>query len=136
MKCDELKRFDIVGKYRDEETMQEFRPDGECYDADDVDAAIAELKAMVTTDNSAVIANLEAELHKAQRALWLARAERAAAWHTHFALCHNHSAHRQFCINGSSLPTVHMTMMRAPAEWCALWKRIHNKLATKAKEFE
>lgn len=39
MKCDELKRFDIVGKYRDEETMYEFRPDGVCYDADEVDAA-------------------------------------------------------------------------------------------------
>lgn len=44
MLCDELKRFDVVGKYRDEETMQEFRQDGECYDADEVDAAIEELK--------------------------------------------------------------------------------------------
>lgn len=41
MKCDELKRFNIVGKYSDEETMHEFRPDGVCYDADEVDAAIA-----------------------------------------------------------------------------------------------
>lgn len=30
----ELKRFDIVGKYADEEVMYEFRPDGECYDDD------------------------------------------------------------------------------------------------------
>ena len=40
----ELKRFDVVGKYSDEETMYEFRPDGVCYDADEVDAAIEELK--------------------------------------------------------------------------------------------
>ena len=44
MKCDELKRFDIVGKYRDEETMLEYRPDSVCYDADEVDVAIDELK--------------------------------------------------------------------------------------------
>ena len=49
------------------------------YKATDVDAAIAELKAMATTDNSAVIANIEDELRKTQRALWLARAERALA---------------------------------------------------------
>lgn len=38
----ELKRFDIVGKYADEETVYKFRPDGECYDADEVDKLIAE----------------------------------------------------------------------------------------------
>ena len=36
----ELKRFDIVGKYADEETVYDFRPDGECYDADEVDKVI------------------------------------------------------------------------------------------------
>ena len=40
----ELKRFDIVGKYADEDTMYEFRPDGECYDADEVDKLIEDLK--------------------------------------------------------------------------------------------
>ena len=43
----ELKRFDIVGKYADEETMYEFRPDGECYDADEVDKKIAEFKTEI-----------------------------------------------------------------------------------------
>ena len=40
----ELKRFGIVGKYADEEVMYEFRPDGECYDADEVDKMIEELE--------------------------------------------------------------------------------------------
>lgn len=40
----ELKRFNIVGKYADEEVMYEFRPDGECYDADEVDALTEELE--------------------------------------------------------------------------------------------
>ena len=43
----ELKRFDIVGKYADEETEYEFRPDGECYDADEVDKKIAEFNAEI-----------------------------------------------------------------------------------------
>ena len=43
----ELKRFDIVGKYADEETVYEFRPDGECYDADEVDKVIAKLNRQV-----------------------------------------------------------------------------------------
>ena len=43
----ELKRFDIVGKYADEETVYEFRPDGECYDADEVDKVIAEKDAFI-----------------------------------------------------------------------------------------
>lgn len=40
----ELKRFNIVGKYADEETVYEFVPDGECYDADEVDKVVAGLK--------------------------------------------------------------------------------------------
>lgn len=43
----ELKRFDIVGEYADEETVYEFRPDGECYDADEVDKLIAELNMRI-----------------------------------------------------------------------------------------
>lgn len=61
MKCDKLKRFEIVGKYTDDETI------GECYDADDVDAAIAELKAFAEDaclerdDNQNAIDELKAE---------------------------------------------------------------------------
>ena len=101
MLCDELKRFDVVGKYRDEETMQEFRQDGECYDADEVDAAIEELKQKLDKTiaerdgNQVCIDALKQKLEDAKatayaemvdagmrerrlkRALWIARAERA-----------------------------------------------------------
>jgi hypothetical protein len=75
MKCDKLKRFEIVGKYTDDETI------GECYDADEVDAAIAELKefaedaCLERDDNQTAIDELNAENRKLKRALWLARAE-------------------------------------------------------------
>jgi hypothetical protein len=75
MKCDKLKRFEIVGKYTDDETI------GECYDADEVDAAIAELKefaedaCLERDDNKTAIDELNAENRKLKRALWLARAE-------------------------------------------------------------
>lgn len=56
MKCDELKVYedidDYIG-YDDTPLMM--------YEKSEVDAAIAELKAMVATDNSEVIARLEAE---------------------------------------------------------------------------
>lgn len=73
MLCDELKRFDIVGKYSDEDTMYEFKPDGECYDADEVDEAIEELKA---------------ENRRLKRALWIAHEYKAKfkRWWLHLAL--------------------------------------------------
>ena len=59
----ELKRFDIVGKYADEEVMYEFRPDGECYDADEVDALTAELEENHKKEvEQLLIANREQEL--------------------------------------------------------------------------
>ena len=86
MKCDELKRFNIVGKYSDEETMYEFRPDGECYDADEVDAAIAELKQKIEEAKATAYAeSVDAGMRerRLKRALWLDRAKRAKAikWH-------------------------------------------------------
>jgi hypothetical protein len=75
MKCDKLKRFEIVGKYTDDETI------GECYDADEVDDAIAELKefaedaCLERDDNQTAIDELNAENRKLKRALLLARAE-------------------------------------------------------------
>ena len=78
MKCDELKRFNIVGKYSDEETMYEFRPDGECYDADEVDAAIAELKAKLEDAKSTAYAeSVDAGMRerRLKRALYKACAE-------------------------------------------------------------
>lgn len=109
MKCDELEKFDATSN-ADRSAGIESRY---AYDADEVDEAIEELKAMVTTDNSAVIARLEAEnaelkeklesvkataytesvdagmaLRKTKRALWMARKAHAVAmfayWDSHY----------------------------------------------------
>lgn len=83
----ELKRFDIVGKYSDEDTRYEFRPDGECYDADEVDAVlaekdaeIAELKKALEHSNAELESyfifekEIKAELRATKRSLWMHRA--------------------------------------------------------------
>ena len=74
----ELKRFDIVGKYADEEVMYEFRPDGECYDADEVDKVIARSKEkLVEQTTLRVFAELQLRHQKYKRcvamsAYWVA----------------------------------------------------------------
>ena len=66
----ELKRFDIVGKYADEEVMYEFRPDGECYDADEVDIVIAMSKEkLVEQTTLRVCAELQLRHQKYKRCL-------------------------------------------------------------------
>ena len=66
----ELKRFDIVGKYADEEVMYEFRPDGECYDADEVDKVIARSKEkLVEQTTLRVWAELQLRHQKYKRCL-------------------------------------------------------------------
>lgn len=70
MKCDELKKIDV------------FTAIGLCsvlyvYDAEDVDEAIAELKAERDSFEKSFNEMTEAFI-KSQRALWLARAERAS----------------------------------------------------------
>lgn len=120
MKCDELKRFDIVGKYRDEETMYEFRPDGVCYDADEVDAAIVELKD---------------DTLKQKRALWLARAERAkdrATTCNDFAYLGD--AERE--INMSLARTWMKCRMLKPSEWSKVWNNVERKCRAKAEEYK
>ena len=69
----ELKRFDIVGKYADEEVMYEFRPDGECYDADEVDIVIAMSKEkLVEQTTLRVCAELQLRHQKYKRCLAMA----------------------------------------------------------------
>jgi len=71
MKCDELKVYSFYVPVEDDsELHNEAR---KFYSKDEVDDAIAKLKAIVITDNSSVIARLEQQLRKTQRALWMAR---------------------------------------------------------------
>lgn len=70
----ELKRFDIVGKYADEEVMYEFRPDGECYDADEVDKVIARSKEkLVEQTTLRVWSELQLRHQKYKRCLAMAK---------------------------------------------------------------
>ena len=69
MKCDELK----VRPYT-------ILPSGQCYDKDEVEEAIAELKAKLeSVQASAYADSVDAGMreHRLRRALWLARALRA-----------------------------------------------------------
>jgi hypothetical protein len=111
MKCDKLKRFEIVGKYTDDETI------GECYDADEVDAAIAELKefaedaCLERDDNQTAIDELNAENRKLKRALWLARA-------------------------GSARDKATMFWNRLEDVNCHKWQRVKHKCRAKADEYK
>ena len=97
------------------------RTDDLYYPKSEVDATIAELKA---------------EARKLKRALWLARAERAASWQIHFSLCHNHSIEREFSINGASKPCEGMATMRTAKDWAMIWKKVECKCRIKAEEYK
>ena len=106
MKCDELEKFDAVSN-ADLSAGYDHRY---AYEADEVDEAIAELKARN------VMFHDEAKYYKAenrrlQRALWLARAERAKE----MAKGYN-----------------------AVVEWCShsRWIEVERKCLKKAKEYK
>lgn len=114
MKCDELKDYDYDPDFP-------FQSGGRFYDADEVDDAIAELKA----DNERLKAELESvqasmycdvvdasmENLRLKRALWLARALRARdkAFEYHF---------------------------KNNVEMCAKWDNVHLMLMAKAEEYK
>ena len=73
---------------------------------------------------------------KLKRALWLARAERAASWQIHFSLCHNHSIEREFSINGASMPCEGMATMRTAKDWAMIWKKVERLCLKKSEEYK
>ena len=131
MKCDELKRFDIVGKYSDEETMYEFRPYGECYDADEVDAAFAELKQKIEDAKATAYAeSVDACMRerRLKRSLWLDRAERARAMKAIENLDNYLSLHKNskwFGIYATRIDT-----------WYYKWDNVERKCLKKAEEYK
>ena len=80
--------------------------------------------------------SLETETRKLKHALWLARAERAASWQIHFALCHNHSIEREFSINGASTPCEGMATLRTAKDLAMIWKKVECKCRIKAEEYK
>lgn len=141
MLCDELKTETIV-------------PQGctltlQMYPKGEVDAAIAELKA----ENERLVKCCEEydsrqridenikfngvkQLRATKRAMWLARAERAAAWQIHFSVCHNHSIDREFYINGASMPCEGMVTMRTARDWAMIWKKVDHLCRQKVEEYK
>lgn len=68
-------------------------------------------------------------------ALWMSRTATASAWQVHFALCHNHSVATEFCINGSSCPSVKMNKLRTAREWSIIWKKVHTRCKAYAQKY-
>lgn len=116
----ELKRFNVIGKYTDEETMYEFRPDGECYDADEVDAVLAEK---------------DAENRRLQRALWLARAERAKERKWHFDNL-SYLGISTCTINFQSARIWMTCKIEEPSKWVVIFETVERKCRAMAERFK
>lgn len=138
MKCDELEKFDATSNAERSAGIESRY----AYDADEVDEAIEEFKEVYKESVDVKVKiwerckKAEDELRKNQRALWMARAERAASWQIHFSLCHNHSIEREFFINGTSMPCEGMATMRTAKDWAMIWKKVERLCLKKAEEYK
>ena len=114
----ELKRLNGFGN---------FDKFGGYYDAEDVDAILAEK---------------DAENRRLKRALWLTRAESAKN-----AECRYHRlAQKEVCdpqphgwscyINGEVYPTGKMSRKLEPHYWCDIWDEVERKCRAKAEEYK
>ncbi len=115
MKCDELKDYDYDPDFP-------FQSGGRFYDADEVDAAIAELKD---------------ENRRLKRALWLARADRAHVttllWNVY---CYqNNCLYFRDFMNEKCNPFRDLPKKTA-MEWSDLWESIETKCRAKAEEYK
>ena len=136
----------LVKRYNEKFLRYSYEWFEETYHAEEVDsvlaekdAEIADLKQKLESVQASMDADLidaGVEIRRLQRALWIARAERAIEKQTHFALCHNHSIDLYLCINGASIPTERNTTMRQPSEWSMIWKKVAIKCRAKAEEFK
>ena len=149
MKCDELEKFDAASN-ADLSAGYDHRYS---YEADEVDAAIAELKAENERLKKCeiwmkqhfyceeVIACESAKNRRLKRALWLARAESAKN-----AECRYHClAQKEVCdpqphgwscyINGEVYPTGKMSRKLEPHYWCDIWDEVERKCRAKSKEY-
>ena len=149
MKCDKLK----VRPYT-------ILPSGQCYDKDEVDAAIAELKAKLETVNELVktskdlydhaIESIKASHYaemvdagmrerRLRRTLWLARANNAINSYDKWNLFANfESEDKLFTIDEyDETPGVtDFSTLRTYAEWCKVWQNVECKCLDKAEEYK
>ena len=128
MKCDELIRWQ-------DKDLTEY------YEADSVDAAIAELKAKLDdVQASAYAESVDAgmENRRLKRALWLMRAERAEAEHAHWATIWFCNTKISLNINKSSVSDspYKSNTFRNAGEWRNMWYDIASKCRAKAEEYK
>jgi sugar-specific transcriptional regulator TrmB len=95
----------------------------------------SELKAMVTTDNSAVIARLEDSLRKTQRALWLARASEASK-EVNYWTTQDESSYAivDFNVRHETIVSYKAPHHR-PYKWILIWENVERKCLKKAEEY-
>ena len=140
MKCDELQ----------ERWFESYPVEGDqiiatkVYSKKDADDAIAELKEVYKDSVDVKVKiwerckKVEDELRKTQRALWMARAERANAEWGHWATIWFCNTNVELNINKSSVSQdpYRCTTKRNAAIWRNIWYDVENKCRAKAKEFE
>lgn len=128
MKCDELKDYDYDPDFP-------FQSGGRFYDADEVDAAIAELKQKLEDVQSTVYAeSVDAGMRerRLKRALWVARTAMAKSekdrWNAHID-CGNRR-------NRKDPAYVKTGKLLKASEWCRLWADNERKCRAKAEEYK
>ena len=90
------------------------------YDIDEVDAVLAEK---------------EADIRRLQRALWLARAERANERKIHFDLL-DYLGISVVTINFQSARTWMTCKTKEPSKWAIIFEKVEQKCLAKAKEYK
>ena len=96
------------------------------YGCDNVEAFHGEIK------------NLQTKLIATERALWLARAERAKTEYQHWILIwHCANTNQYFFINKTRYKhTSKVDRMRYPLEWRDIWSEVEQRCSKKAEEYE
>lgn len=144
MKCDELEKFDAASN-ADLSAGYDHRY---AYDADEVDAAIAELKAENERLKKCeiwmkqhfyceeVIACESAKNRRLKRALWLARASEASK-EVNYWTTQDESSYAivDFNVRHETIVS-HKSPHHRPYKWILIWENVERKCLKKAKEYK
>ena len=138
MKCDELESY----YYYEDRVFTPATHTYRVYHADEVDEAIAELKAVrkvhveaIESMGAGLLQDGE-EIRRLRRALWLARAYRAEArknyWYARS--CHE-GDERLWSIDGSAVKYIGC-IKRMNFDWLKVWSEVESKCLKKAEEYK
>ena len=144
MKCDELEKFDATSNAERSAGIESRY----AYDADEVDAAIAELKDEITRKEGVEKRWFEqcmearAENVRLKRALWMARANDASSFAGLFSTLSyiEDDKSRTYWIFGNKRKIVFdelkCSRMETAYKWFCIWDDVANKCLQKAKEYK